>query len=134
MSQKAAEMSGLRKAAVLLVKLGKDDSAKLLAQLPEAEGEELSTEIARLGLVEPEASANVAHRIAVMDRTSPEIIKQVVDALARKFSSVLQPSEMSVVGGVQPLVDIINRADRATERLILEGLEQRSPEIAEEIR
>src|SRR2546423_134048 len=120
-------MSGLRKAAVLLVKLGKEDSAKLLSHLPEAEVEELSA----LG---PEASANVAHRIAVMDRTSPDIIRQVEDALKRKFSTVLQPSEMSVVGGVQPLVDIINRADRGTERLILEGLEARNPEIAEEIR
>jgi len=41
---------------------------------------------------------------------------------------------MSVVGGVQPLVDIINRSDRGTERLILEGLERRNPEIADEIR
>src|SRR5205814_10464683 len=74
-----------------------------------------------------EQSANVAHRIAVMDRTSPEIIRQVESALSRKLSTVLQPSEMSVVGGVQPLVEIINRSDRGTERLILEGLEQRSP-------
>ena len=55
-------------------------------------------------------------------------------SLARKLSTVLQPSEMSVVGGVQPLVDIINRSDRGTERLILEALEQRNPEIADEIR
>jgi flagellar motor switch protein FliG len=47
---------------------------------------------------------------------------------------VLQPTELSTVGGIQPLVDIINRADRVTERLILEGLEARSPELAEEIR
>ena len=224
-----AEMSGIRKAAILLVQLGKDESAKLLSQLPEDEVEELSTEIARLGMVDsedageiltefhamakgrqgaqggldlakqmliaslgeeraaeilerlsavvtdvpfsflgradprqvvsflqnehpqtiamvlahipsglasailsalgPETSANVAHRIAVMDRTSPDIIRQVEAALSRKLSTVLQPSEMSVVGGVQPLVEIINRSDRGTERLILEGLEQRSPEI-----
>jgi flagellar motor switch protein FliG len=78
--------------------------------------------------------SDVAHRIAVMDRTSPEVIRQVELALERKLSTVLQPNELSTVGGLQPLVDIINRADRTTERLILEALEARSPEIAEEIR
>jgi flagellar motor switch protein FliG len=78
--------------------------------------------------------ADVAHRIAVMDRTSPDIIRQVEATLERKLSSVLQPSDLSSVGGLQPLVDIINRADRATERLILEGLASRNAELAEEIR
>jgi flagellar motor switch protein FliG len=78
--------------------------------------------------------ADVAHRIAVMDRTSPEIIKSVEATLERKLSSVLQPADLSEIGGLQPLVDIINRADRATERLILEGLEGRDPALAEEVR
>jgi flagellar motor switch protein FliG len=82
----------------------------------------------------PELQADVAHRIAVMDRTSPDIIRQVETTLERKLSSVLAPSDLSSVGGLQPLVDIINRADRATERLILEGLAGRNPELAEEIR
>ncbi|MGI5169948.1 flagellar motor switch protein FliG [Spirillospora sp. CA-253888] len=228
-------MSGLRKAAVLLVQMGKEDSAKVLSQLREAEVEELSAEIVRLGAVQPEIAgevltefrdmatahryvgqggmdfarelleaslgreraseivdrlsaslvdlpfsflqradprqvlsfvqdehpqlialvlahlpahlasqilsglsaglqADVAHRIAVMDRTSPDIIRQVEALLERKLSSVLQPADLSAVGGLQPLVDIINRADRVTERLILEGLEGRSPELAEEVR
>jgi flagellar motor switch protein FliG len=69
-----------------------------------------------------------------MDRTSPEIIRQVEASLERKLSSVLSPTELSAVGGISPLVEIINRADRVTERLILEGLEGRDPELAEEIR
>lgn len=81
-----------------------------------------------------EVQTEVAHRIAIMDRTSPDIIRQVESALQRKLSSVLQPDELSMVGGLQPLVDIINRADRTTERLILEALDARSPELAEEIR
>jgi flagellar motor switch protein FliG len=81
-----------------------------------------------------ELQADVAHRIAVMDRTSPDIIRQVEATLERKLSSVLQPSDLSAVGGLQPLVDIINRADRATERLIMEGLAARNPELAEEVR
>jgi flagellar motor switch protein FliG len=227
--------SGLRKAAVLLVQMGRENSAKVLSKLRETEVEELSAEIMRLGTVEPgfaedvlaefqlmageragagaggvnfaremlEASlgsdrageivgrlsavlvdvpfgflqkadprqvlsfvqdehpqtialvlahmpagpasqilsglagdlqADVANRIAVMDRTSPNIIRQVETTLERRLSSVLQPTELSTVGGLDPLVDIINRADRATERLILEGLAGRNPELAEQIR
>jgi flagellar motor switch protein FliG len=78
--------------------------------------------------------ADVAHRLAVMDRTSPEIVKQVEAHLERRLSAVLQSSDYSAVGGVRPLVEIINHSDRSTERLILEGLEQRDQELAEEVR
>lgn len=229
------EMTGVHKAALLLVQLGREHSAKVLAQLKDSEIEELSAEIMRLGVIEPTASeevltefhelatarrhtgvggleftreilhasigperakdviarlsaslvdlpfsflhradprqllsflaeehpqtialvlvhlpapkasqilsglgadlqADVAHRIAVMDRTSPEIVRQLERMMERKLSSVLQPSDVSTVGGVQPLVDMINRADRTTERLILEGLDARSPELAEQVR
>jgi flagellar motor switch protein FliG len=78
--------------------------------------------------------AEVAHRIATMDRTSPEVIQQVEASLERRMSSMLVPANLSTVGGVDPLVEIINRADRGTEKMILEGLEERSPELADEIR
>lgn len=78
--------------------------------------------------------AAIAHRIAVMDRTSPEIIRSVEANLERKLSSVLQPSELSRVGGVDPLVNIINRSDRLTERQIVEGLEELDAELADEVR
>ena len=77
---------------------------------------------------------DVAMRLAVMDRTSPEVVSHVEQMLERKLSSVLQPSELSSVGGVQSLVDILNRSDRATERLILEGLENKDSELADEVR
>jgi flagellar motor switch protein FliG len=85
------------------------------------------------GLV-PELQANVAHRIATMDRTSPEVIRQVEMSLERRMSTMLVPADLSAVGGVQPLVEIINRADRGTEKLILEGLEERDSELADEVR
>jgi flagellar motor switch protein FliG len=78
--------------------------------------------------------AAVAHRIAVMDRTSPEIIRTVEASLERKLSSVLQPAEMAWVGGVGPLVNIINRSDRMTERQIVEGLETLDAALADEVR
>jgi flagellar motor switch protein FliG len=227
-------LTGLRKAAILLVRMGKEYSTKVLGGMSDAEVEELSAEIARLGKLDPvvvgdvidefyamattknagtggmdyarelleaslgseraqvvldrlqasmndmpfnflshadprqllsyvqhehpqtialvlahipaamassilaglspEVQSEVAHRIAVMDRTSPDVIRQVEQSLRRKLSAVLQPDELSTVGGLEPLIDIINRSDRTTERLILEALEARSPEIAEEVR
>jgi flagellar motor switch protein FliG len=82
----------------------------------------------------PEQQAQVAHRIAVMDRTSPEIIRAVESTLERKLSSMLQPAEMSRVGGVDPLVNIINRSDRSTERQIVDGLEALDAALADEVK
>lgn len=76
----------------------------------------------------------VARRIAQMDRTSPEVIRQVESVLERKSSTLLQPSESSNAGGIQPLVEILNRSDRTTEKLILENLARTDPELADEVR
>lgn len=105
-------------------------TALVLAHLP---AQLASKVLAGLGA---ELQADVAHRIATMDRTSPEVIRQVEASLERRMSTLLgAPSgEQSSVGGLQPLVEIINRADPGTEKLIMEGLEQRDPELAEEIR
>ena len=78
--------------------------------------------------------ADVAHRIALMERAAPDVIRLVERELDRRMSTVLGPQELSAVGGVTPLVAIINRADRSTERMILEGLETVSPELAEQVR
>lgn len=82
----------------------------------------------------PEIQAEVAHRLAIMDRTSPEIVKQVEAHLERRLSTLVQASDYSNVGGLTALVDVINQSDRTTERLILEGLEKRDLELAEEVR
>jgi len=82
----------------------------------------------------PEQQAQIAHRIAVMDRTSPEIVHVVETTLERKLSSMLQPAEMSRVGGLDPLVNIINRSDRSTERQIVEGLEALDTSLADEVK
>jgi flagellar motor switch protein FliG len=76
----------------------------------------------------------VAYRIALMERASPDVIRIVERELDRRMSTVLGPQEMSTVGGVAPLVAIINRADRTTERLILEGLESVDNELSEQVR
>ena len=78
--------------------------------------------------------AIVAHRIAVMDQTNPDIIRTVEAILERKLSSMLQPAEMSRVGGIESLVEVINRSDRPTERSIIDGLEGLDPELADEVK
>ena len=102
--------------------------ALVLAHLPAGQA---SNVLAGLGA---DLQADVAHRIAVMDRTSPELIRRVESALERRLSSLGVARDLSAVGGLRPLVDIINRADRATERLILEGLDQLDPDLAERVR
>jgi len=84
--------------------------------------------------LEPALQGEVAHRIALMERASPDVVSVIADSLQRKASTVLAPREMAAVGGLQPLVEIINRADPTTEKLILEGLEARDAELAEEVR
>ena len=77
--------------------------------------------------------AEVARRIAIMDTTSPDVIKEVERVLERKLSS-LAPQEMTVAGGVKSVAEIINRVDRSTEKTIMESLEIQDPELAEEIK
>jgi flagellar motor switch protein FliG len=102
--------------------------ALVLAHIPSALA---SSILAGLSL---EVQTEVAHRIAVMDRTSPDIIQVVESTLERRLSSMLQPTEMSRVGGLDPLVNIINRSDRSTERQIVEGLEALDPSLADAIK
>jgi flagellar motor switch protein FliG len=84
--------------------------------------------------LEPGLQGDVAHRIALMERASPDVVALIAESMQRKASTVLAPRELAPVGGVQPLVEIINRADPTTEKLILEGLEARDEELAEEVR
>lgn len=76
----------------------------------------------------------VAHRIALMERASPDVVAVIAENLQRKASTVLTANELSAIGGVQPLVEIINRADATTEKAILEGLAARDEALAEEVR
>lgn len=77
--------------------------------------------------------ADIARRIALMERTSPEIVKQVEAVLEKKLSSLMD-QDFTMVGGVKTLVDILNRVDRATEKVILETMEKDDQELAEEVR
>ena len=86
-----------------------------------------------LGALTPEKQADVAKRIAMMDRTSPDVIKEVERVLERKLSSLLN-QDYTIVGGVDAIVDILNTVDRGTEKHIMESLEIEQPELADEIK
>ena len=80
-----------------------------------------------------EKQAEVAKRIALMDRSNPEAINEVEKQLEKKISSLFT-SEHIEVGGVDSIVSILNSVDRSTERNILETFELEESELLEEIK
>ncbi len=81
----------------------------------------------------PDRQADVAKRIAIMDRTSPDVIKEVEKVLESKLSSLVN-QDYTIIGGVDAVVEILNTVDRGTEKHIMETLEIEEPELADEIR
>ncbi|MCH7472489.1 flagellar motor switch protein FliG [bacterium] len=101
--------------ALILSYLEPDDAAPVLSGLP------------------AEVQADVARRIANMDRSSPEVIREVERVIEQKVSAVLT-TEVEEAGGVKNLVEVLNRVDRGTEKAIMESLEDTDPELAEEVK
>lgn len=77
--------------------------------------------------------ADVARRIAKMDRTSPEVLREVERVLERKLST-LSNEDFTMAGGIEAVVEVLNQVDRGTEKSIIEALEEDDPELAEEIK
>ncbi|MEG6585878.1 flagellar motor switch protein FliG [Dendrosporobacter sp. 1207_IL3150] len=101
--------------ALIMAYLHPDQSAAIISALP------------------PDRQVEVAKRIATMDRTSPDILKDVERILERKLSSLVT-QDFTAAGGVESIVEVLNRVDRTTERTIIENLEVQNPELAEEIK
>ena len=80
-----------------------------------------------------EVQSDVARRIATMDRTSPEVLREVERVLEKKLST-LSSEDYTTAGGVESIVEILNLVDRASEKQIIEALEDEDPELAEEIK
>lgn len=100
--------------------------ALILSYLPSSQAS------AVIGGLSPDKQADVARRIAQMDRTSPDVIKEVEKVLERKLSSLVN-QDYTIVGGVDSIVEILNTVDRSTEKHIMETLEIEEPELADEI-
>ncbi|MBO6111469.1 MAG: flagellar motor switch protein FliG [Lachnospiraceae bacterium] len=101
--------------------------ALILAYLSPAQAAQI------IGALPPDKQADVAKRIAVMDRTSPDVIKEVERVLESKISSLVN-QDYTIIGGVDSIVEILNTVDRGTEKHIMETLEVDEPELADEIR
>jgi flagellar motor switch protein FliG len=86
-----------------------------------------------LSALSEDVQSEVAYRIAAMNNTSPSVVKEIEKVLDVKLSSVVK-SDMTVLGGIQTLVDILNQVDRTTEKNITEGLEKENAELAEKIK
>ena len=86
-----------------------------------------------LAALPQDKQADVARRIAIMDRTSPEVIKEVERILEKNLSSLVT-EDFTAAGGVQAIVNILNTVDRGTEKYIMETLEIEDTDLAEEIR
>ncbi|MDR0391192.1 MAG: flagellar motor switch protein FliG [Planctomycetaceae bacterium] len=81
----------------------------------------------------PERQLTVIRRIAAMQQTNPEIIKDVEKGLEIRMSS-LMTQKLESAGGVGSVAEILNVIDRSTGRTIMENLAQDDPELVEEIR
>ncbi|APH05260.1 flagellar motor switch protein FliG [Bacillus weihaiensis] len=101
--------------ALVLSYLEPTQSGQILSELPQ------------------ELQADVARRIAVMDRTPPEIINEVEQILERKLSATVT-QDYTQTGGIEAVVEVLNGVDRSTERTILDSLEIQDPMLAEEIK
>lgn len=101
--------------ALILCYLQADKAAQVLAELPEG------------------VQSEVALRIATMSNTSPMVIKEIEKVLDSKLSSIVR-TEMTTLGGVETLVDILNQVDRTTEKNITESLEREDEELADKIK
>jgi len=79
-----------------------------------------------------EVQADVVVRIATMDRTPPEVVREVERVLERKMASIFSQG-FTFAGGVKEVAEIMNRIERNAEKAIMADLEERDPELADEV-
>lgn len=101
--------------ALIMTHLPVDKAATLLSSLPQ------------------DRQADVAKRVATMGRTSPEVLKEIEKVLERKISS-LAPTDYTASGGIQSIVDVLNRTDPSTVKVVMDSLEMDDPDLAEQIK
>lgn len=101
--------------------------ALILAHLPSAKASEI------LSGLPAAKQTEVVTRIANMEQTSPEVIKEVERGLERRLSGIVS-ERFAKVGGIEAVAEMLNLTDRATEKGILEALEAEDPDLVEQIR
>jgi len=101
--------------SLIMTHLPPDKAATILASLPQ------------------DLQAEVTKRIALMGRTSPEVLKEIEKVLENKISN-LAPTDYTSSGGMQSVVDMLNRADPGTLKTVMDVLEMDDPDLAEQIK
>ncbi|HHY14543.1 MAG TPA: flagellar motor switch protein FliG [Firmicutes bacterium] len=81
----------------------------------------------------PELQIDVAKRLATLDRTTPEVLQEIEGTLEDRLAAFVV-DDYTAAGGIDAAVDVLNMVDRATEKTIIDSLEEEEPELAEEIR
>ena len=101
--------------------------ALILAHLPAQKASEIMVGLPGQKQIE------VVKRIANMEQTNPEVIKEVERGLEHRLSDIVSQT-FEKAGGVDTVAEILNLADRSTEKGIMEGLEAEDPDLVEQIR
>jgi flagellar motor switch protein FliG len=101
--------------------------ALILAHLPPSKSSEILVGLPATKQME------VVTRIANMEQTSPEVVKEVERGLEHRLSGIVG-ARLAKVGGVENVAEMLNLADRSTEKSILEALEAEDPDLVEQIR
>jgi len=101
--------------------------ALILAHLPPQKSSEILVGLPSAKQVE------VVKRIANMEQTNPEVIREVERGLEHRLSDIVSQT-FEKAGGVEAVAEILNLADRSTEKGIMEGLEAEDPDLVEQIR
>ncbi len=86
-----------------------------------------------LGALPLEVQVDVATRIAILERAAPDVVMEIERVLERRISAIFT-QEFTAAGGVRSLAEVLNRADRSTEKAIMEKLEESNPTLAEEVK
>lgn len=86
-----------------------------------------------LSCLAPEIQNDIAWRIATMEKTAPEIVKEVEEVLETRLSGMIS-KDLNKAGGITELVSILNMVDKATEKNILAALENEDSDLAEEVK
>lgn len=86
-----------------------------------------------LSSLSQDIQAEVTKRVALMGRTSPEVLKEIEKVLENKISN-LAPTDYTTSGGIQAVVNMLNRADPSTLKIIMDSLELDDPDLAEQIK
>lgn len=101
--------------ALILAYLNAEQAGQILSALPS------------------QLQVEVAKRLATLDRTSPEVLEEIEATLERRLSTFVT-QDYTAAGGIDVAVEILNRVDRATEKTIMDALEEDDPDLAEEIK